>query len=128
MITKEQLFSYSKEALENSYSPYSHFKIGAAISTTNDKIFTGCNIENVSFGLTMCGERVALFKAISEGFSKFDAIAITSNTNTAIFPCGACRQVLFEFSPNIKVYVENDERIYDLTNLLPHSFNSINAI
>lgn len=122
MITKEQLFNASRKALANAYSPYSQFKIGAALSTVDDKIFSGCNIENVSLGLTICGERVALFKAVSEGYNSFDAIAISSNTRDSIFPCGACRQVLSEFTSNLKVFVQDDDKVYNLKDLLPYSF------
>lgn len=89
-------------------------------------MFTGCNIENVSFGLSIRGERVALFKAISEGYNKFNAIAISSDSRRRVFPCGACRQVLLEFSPGINIYVQNDDRTYSLRELLPNSFDSIN--
>ena len=96
------------------------------MSTYNDnKIFTGCNVENISFGLTMCAERIALFKAVSEGYQKFDAIAIVSNIDKPVFPCGACRQVLFEFSPNLKIFINYDEKDYALVDLLPYSFDSI---
>ena len=125
MITKVQLLEASMNALNYSYCPYSQFKVGAVLSTTDDKIFTGCNVENTSFGLTMCAERVALFKAISEGYQKFDAIAISSNNEKPIFPCGACRQMLSEFAPNLKIYIQNDDKNYSLRELLPNSFDSI---
>ena len=126
MITKVQLLEASMNTLKYSYCPYSQFKVGAVLSTTDGRIFTGCNVENISFGLTMCAERVALFKAISEGYQKFDAIAISSNNEKPIFPCGACRQVLSEFAPNLKIYIQNDDKNYSLRELLPNSFDSIN--
>ncbi len=126
MITKQHLIDSARTAVRNSYCPYSRLKIGAALSTIDGKIFSGCNIENVSFGLSICAERVALFKAISEGYSKFESIAIASVNNKPVFPCGACRQVLSEFTPNLKIYVNNDNKIHDLRNLLPYSFDSIN--
>ena len=119
------LMQKAREVLGNSYSPYSKLKVGAALLTEDGKIFTGVNIENASYGLTICAERVAVFKAVSEGFRKFKAIAITSDKGK-IMPCGACRQVLIEFSPNIKVIVGDEKRfeIYELKELLPHSFNN----
>lgn len=126
MITKVQLLEASMNAMNYSYYPYSQFKVGAVLLTTDDKIFTGCNVENISFGLTMCAERVALFKAISEGYQKFNAIAISSNIEKPIFPCGACRQVLSEFAPQLKIYIQNDDKNYSLRELLPNSFDSIN--
>jgi len=104
------------------YSPYSKFSVGAAIRTKDGKIFTGCNVENVSFGLTVCAERIALFKAISEGYSEFDSIGISTSSDTPTFPCGACRQVLAEFG-DIEIYLDNDDKTYHLFDLLPHSFD-----
>ena len=84
----------ARTAMKSAYSPYSKIKVGAALRTKEGKIFTGCNIENVSYGLTICAERVALFNAILEGFDEFESIAITSSSDEAFPPCGACRQVL----------------------------------
>ena len=118
------LIQKAREVLINSYSPYSKLKVGAALLTEDGKIFTGVNVENASYSLTVCAERVAIFKAVSEGFRNFKAIAITSNRGR-IMPCGACRQVLAEFSPHIKVIVgdEKEFKIYELEELLPHSFD-----
>ncbi len=118
------LMQRAREALGNSYSPYSKLKVGAALLTEDGKIFTGVNVENASYSLTICAERVAVFKAVSEGFRKFKAIAITSDRGK-IMPCGACRQVLAEFSPHMKVIVGDKDNfeIYELEELLPHSFN-----
>jgi cytidine deaminase len=110
-------------ALKKAYDPYSHFSVGAAILTKEGKIFTGCNVENISYSLSMCAERVALFKAVSEGFRSFDSIAITSSENKATFPCGACRQVLFEFSPDLNIFIDKDARNYKLSDLLRHPFS-----
>lgn len=126
MIPQQQLIKSAKKALRNSYSPYSKFRVGAAIATFDGEIITGCNVENVSFGLSICAERVALFKAISEGYQKFEAIAVVSNKRECIYPCGACRQVLSEFDPDIKVYVYGDKKTYNLRELLPYSFGTIN--
>lgn len=118
-----KLISLAKQAMKNAYAPYSKFRVGAAILTTSGKIYTGCNIENCSLGLTLCAERVALFKAISEGETNFKAIAIFASRNPA-YPCGACRQVLYEFAPELEVIViENKKpKSYKLNELLPKGF------
>ena len=112
-------------AAKNSYSPYSKYKVGAAILTKNDNVFTGTNVENSSYGLTICAERIALFKAVSEGFKDFKAIAIASKDSA--FPCGACRQALNEFNPDLIVIITDfkKKKIVEtkLKDLLPHSFN-----
>jgi cytidine deaminase len=117
------LLKEARSAQKRSYSPYSNFRVGAAILTNDGKIFSGCNVENVSYGLSICAERVALFKAVSEGNEKFEAIAISGSSKKATFPCGACRQVLAEFSKNMKVYLDNDDKDYQLDILLPHPFS-----
>lgn len=124
---KEDLMALARQAKEESYSPYSHFRVGAALLCDDGRIFTGVNVENASFGLTNCAERTAVFKAISEGCRDFKAIAIASD-DIAAWPCGACRQVLAEFAPHIKVYLiwgdqQSDES--DLSTLLPHGFTSL---
>ena len=118
-----ELIRYAVQAMENSYSPYSHFPVGAAIRAKNGKIFTGCNIENVSFGLTNCAERTAVFKAVSEGVREFDTIAIAGNQIP--WPCGACRQVLSEFAPSIRILLYADHAVTEtnLNVLLPHSIS-----
>lgn len=120
----KKLIKIAKGTLINAYSPYSKLKVGAALLTNDGKIFTGVNIENASFSLTICAERVAVFKAISEGYKNFRAIAITSNKGK-IMPCGACRQVLVEFSPEMEIIVgdENEIEIFSLSALLPEGFN-----
>ena len=112
----------AQEVLKNSYSPYSHFKVGAAIACSDGAIFTGTNIENVSYGLTICAERSAIFAAVSNGHKSFTDLAIASSSGKPAFPCGACRQVLAEFSPNIVIHLENSNKLYTLTDLLPNSF------
>lgn len=107
-------------------SPYSGFRVGAALSTSNDKVFIGCNVENISFGLSMWAERVALSRAISQGYQKFDALAVSSNENKKIFPYGDCRQVLCEFAMNLKICIDYDEKTYELRDLLPRRIDSIN--
>ena len=107
-----------------SYSPYSRFRVGAALLTSTGKVFTGCNIENSSFSLTICAERTALFKAISEGSTRFTAIAIASDTAFFVPPCGACRQVIYEFGPDATVFFQSSKgwKASHITELLPEGF------
>lgn len=123
MQWEKKLINQAKRAMNNAYAPYSKFRVGAAILTTSGKIYTGCNIENASFGLTVCAERVALSKAISEGDANFKSIGIVAEENPA-YPCGACRQVLFEFAPDIEVIIIERGKIkkFKLKKLLPHGF------
>lgn len=122
-VSDDTLLALAREAMERSYSPYSHFAVGAALLCEDGRVFQGCNIENASYGMAMCAERTAVFKAVSEGERRFTAIAIASN-GAAPWPCGACRQVLNEFAPHIRVLVtwgdQSDEAPLDA--LLPHAF------
>ena len=123
------LATRAREAKRNSYSPYSRFRVGAAVLTTDGRIFTGCNIENSSYGLTTCAERTALFKAVSEGERSFAAIAIASDEDTFTPPCGACRQVIFELAGNVDVILTKKNgtyRIEKMAELLPHPFDGKN--
>jgi cytidine deaminase len=127
---RERLFKASRGALLQSYSPYSKFKVGAAIEAIKagaNKIFTGCNIENASYSLSICAERVALFRAVSDGYTSFKAIAISSTSDKPIFPCGACRQVLAEFCriSSLTVYIDKDTSNYKLDELFPHPFKKV---
>ena len=117
------LIEAAKSVLKNAYSPYSEFKVGAAILSKDGKVFTGCNIENVSYSLSMCAERIALFKAVSEGHRSFDSLAISSSGGKAAFPCGACRQVLMEFGGDLRIYLDHDRMSYRLSDLLIHTFS-----
>ena len=112
----------AREAMKMSYSPYSSYPVGAALHCVDGRVFTGCNIENASFGLTNCAERTAMFKAISEGARGFDVIAIAAKTKP--WPCGACRQVLNEFAPDIRVLVTWGDHVEEknLRELLPEGF------
>jgi cytidine deaminase len=116
------------ESQKNSYSPYSNFPVGAALLCDDGEIFTGVNVENVSFGLTNCAERTAFFKAISEGKRGFEAIAIVGG-DTFLAPCGACRQVMSEFcDENFKVIFAKNENEYivkTLGEILPFSFSEV---
>ncbi len=122
-VTDATLRALAREAMKRSYSPYSHYPVGAALLCADGRIFQGCNIENASFGLTNCAERTAMFKAISEGATEFTAIAIAA-TISEPWPCGACRQVLNEFAPGIRVLITWDggEDELSLNDLLPKGF------
>jgi cytidine deaminase len=120
-----KLIKKAETARKKAYVPYSHFRVGAALETKDGKIFTGCNIENASFGITICAERVALFKAIAEGAKKFKRIAIVADTREPCPPCGICRQALFEFAPDIEIVMANvkgKSQALRLTSLLPNGF------
>jgi cytidine deaminase len=102
-MNNDHLLHIAEAALQYAYAPYSRFKVGAALAAKDGRIFTGCNIENSSYGLTLCAERVALAKAVSEGHRDFTAIAVASGSGSPITPCGACLQALYEFSPALRV-------------------------
>lgn len=102
-MTDAELIKESVDARKGAYVPYSEFAVGAALLSADGLVFKGCNVENVSFGLTMCAERVALGRAIADGATKFEAIAIVSESSEPVVPCGACRQVLAEFAPNLRI-------------------------
>jgi cytidine deaminase len=123
----ENLLRAALDAKEKSFSPYSRFRVGAALLTKSGKIYTGCNIENSSFSLTICAERTAVFKAISEGEKEFSSILIVSDDESYCPPCGACRQVLSDFATDIEIIMVNskgDELTRTLTELLPLAFDS----
>ena len=126
-MTYEQLIQKAYEAMEFSYSPYSNFKVGAALLTESGRVYTGCNVEIASFGATNCAERTAIFKAISEGEKTFKAIAVVSSSNDYTFPCGICRQVIVEFGKDIDIIVAKDYDyvVYKIDDLLPKSFTQI---
>ncbi len=133
MTDDKTLMQAAQRARENSYSPYSHFRVGAALLTKSGKIYTGCNIENAAFSATVCAERTAFFKAVSEGERDFEALAIVGGKEgeTADFcaPCGVCRQVIAEFCPeNFRILLGNGEKFqaYTLETLLPFSFTKTN--
>lgn len=97
----------AREARKRAHAPFSRFRVGAALRLTSGEIVTGCNIENASYGLTLCAERVAVFKALSEGLKRFDAIAVVADSPRLTAPCGPCRQILWEFCGDIWVHMEN---------------------
>lgn len=125
---KEKLIKMAIEARKKAYCPYSNFKVGAAALFEDGNIYTGCNIENVSFGATNCAERTAIFKGISEGARTLEAIALIGDTKNFTYPCGICRQVMIEFARNnnIKVYIVKSENEYietTLGELVPGAFS-----
>ncbi len=124
-MKSEDLIEIAKKARENAYAPYSKFKVGAALETKSGKIYTGANVENSSFGLSMCAERIAIFKAVSEGEREFKRLAVVANTKDVVSPCGACRQVMAEFG-NFEVVLANTSgkiKITDVSSLLPGAFD-----
>ena len=125
-VNSQDLIACAHKARENAYAPYSNFKVGAALLGSDGKVFTGCNVENATYGLTVCAERVALWKAISEGEREFTAVAVVSTSNPPAPPCGACRQLLWEFCGELEVTTANTQgvtRSYLMTDLLPHAFD-----
>jgi len=106
-MSEEKLIAAARAARENAHAPYSNFRVGAAVRAKSGRIFTGCNVENASYGLTCCAERVAIFKAISEGERGFDAIGVVTDTETLTPPCGACRQIIWEFCGDVEVVMAN---------------------
>ena len=122
----ENLIKLATEARENAYAPYSRFKVGAALLALNGRVFTGCNVENATYGLTVCAERVALWKAVSEGEREFVAVAVVADGERPPSPCGACRQLLWEFCDDIEVITANlrgGRQSYHLSELLPYPFD-----
>lgn len=125
-MTDRQLVDLAFEMLSKSYVPYSGFPVGAAIYCADGSIFTGCNVENAAYGSTICAERTALVKAVSEGHQNdLERIAVVGNSEDYCWPCGACRQMLYEFNPNITVLVARCDHSFvsaSLGELLPHGF------
>jgi len=123
----KELIIEAIKAKETAYAPYSNFKVGSAILTSDGKVYTGCNIENASFGATNCAERTAIFKAVSEGHKAIEAIAVVGDLNNYTFPCGICRQVINEFAAeNIKIIVaknENEYLVKTMEEILPGAFS-----
>jgi cytidine deaminase len=125
-MTPKALMAEAVKARKRAYAPYSRFAVGAALLAKNGRVYLGCNVENASYGLTICAERNAVWKAVSEGVTEFAAIAVTARDGRGAPPCGSCRQVLHEFAPNAWVYWRDARgRILKrkLTELLPNAFN-----
>jgi cytidine deaminase len=123
---RDRLFSAARRAMKNAYAPYSKFKVGAALVTTKGRIFLGCNVENASYGMTNCAERTAIFTAVAQLGPKMEirAIAVTNNHNAPCSPCGACRQVIYEFGPKAVVFFRgmSGPKELPITALLPEGF------
>ena len=116
------LIEAATKSLKKAYNPYSGLSVGCALKTSSGKIYDGINIENSVFGLAICAERVAVFKAVSEGSVDIEEIAVVASTGKPVYPCGACRQVLFEFNPKTKIYL-SDGKILILSEILPFAFS-----
>lgn len=125
-IDEKRLINKALSAMENAYVPYSHFPVGACAVTADGEEITGCNIENASYGLTLCAERVTLFKAYSEGKKDIVALAVAAKVDEPVSPCGACRQVILELAPKATVYLTNKDgsKVKKMTpeELLPYGF------
>lgn len=122
----EALLAAALAAREHAFAPYSHFQVGAALEDADGVIHTGCNVENATYGLTVCAERVAVFKAISEGARKFRRVAVAADTDSLTPPCGACRQILWEFCGDIEILLVNPRgktETYQLKDLFPKPFD-----
>ena len=112
---------------ENAHAPYSHFRVGAAVEDESGRVFTGCNVENATYGLTLCAERVAIFKGVSEGSKRFRRIAVVADTDRLTPPCGACRQILWEFCGDAELTMANlrgQTETLRLSALLPRAFDA----
>ena len=121
------LIAAATEAHGRAFAPYSKFRVGAALLAEDGTVFTGCNVESASYGLTICAERVALVKGISEGRTRFTAVAVVTDTQRLTPPCGACRQLLWEFAPDATVTLANLAGLtaqYSMRELLPHGFDA----
>ncbi|MBA2173915.1 cytidine deaminase [Halobacillus locisalis] len=125
-MNQQQLIQEAKQIRERAYTPYSKFPVGAALLTEDGTLFTGCNIENAAYPVTCCAERVAIFKAISEGYHRFSQIAVVADTKRPVPPCGSCRQVMSEFfDSNVMIHTSNlngETKSLPMNELLPFSF------
>ena len=123
---RRRLLEAARAVRENAHAAFSRFKVGAALETADGKVITGCNVENATYGLTVCAERVAVFKAISEGYRQFTRVAVVADTEDPTPPCGACRQILWEFGGDLEVILGNlheEKARHRLKDLLPHPFD-----
>lgn len=125
-MTKQELCQKAMDMREMAYVPYSHFPVGAALECSDGTVYTGCNVENAAYGSTICAERTALVKAVSEGHrDDFVKLAVVGNSSEPCWPCGACRQMLYEFAPGLELLVGRGDRTFvslKLSELLPHGF------
>ena len=123
----KQLIEAAQQARQQSVAPFSNFLVGAAVRTENGKIYTGCNIESASYGLTVCAERVAIWKALSEGERNFTELAVVADTETLTPPCGTCRQIIWEFARNADIVFANlqgESEVFHVADLLPRAFDA----
>jgi cytidine deaminase len=123
----DPLISAALQARENAHAPFSKFKVGAAVEDSNGRLHSGCNVENATYGLTVCAERIAIFKAISEGSRGFKRVAVVADTDTLTPPCGACRQILWEFCGDVEIVLANlngKSETLRLGELFPRPFDS----
>ncbi len=124
-MTDRELINLAKEALDRAYVPYSNFRVGAALVTEDGTVFTGCNIENASYGATNCAERTAIFKMVDAGYKSFERIAVVSSRGDITYPCGICRQVISEFAMNATMLFEDEDGTIvkiPMTEILPYHF------
>src|SRR5262245_64461213 len=127
MTAPMSLLDAARAARLNAHAPFSSFKVGAALETQNGQVITGCNVENATYGLTVCAERVAMFKALSEGHRRFTRVAVVADTEAPTPPCGACRQILWEFGGDLEVLLANlkePKGVHRLKDLLPLPFDA----
>jgi cytidine deaminase len=126
-LSVSDLIEAARRARQHAHAAFSNFKVGAALETADGTIVTGCNVENATYGLTICAERVAMFKAISDGHRQFQRVAVVADTQAPTPPCGACRQILWEFGGDLEVVLANLEREtgrHRLSALLPLPFDA----
>ena len=126
-MSETDLLTAARRARENAVAPFSKFQVGAALRTADGHVVTGCNVENATYGLTVCAERVAVWKAVSEGYRAFTRIAVVADTAEPTPPCGACRQLLWEFGGDLEVVLVNLQREtarHRLADLFPHPFDA----
>lgn len=124
-MNREKLIEEARRASQKAYAPYSGFKVGCALLTEDGQVYTGCNVENATYGATICAERVAVSKAVSDGQLKFSQIALYTETDHPVTPCGICRQVLHEFAPEVTVISAcktEEVQKFKLSDLLPYAF------
>lgn len=125
--TKKELIEAARQVREKAYAPYSNFKVGAAVRAKSGKIYTGCNVESASYGLTVCAERVAVWKAVSEGENEFTNVAVVADTEELTPPCGVCRQIIWEFGGDIPITFSNlngKTETVKMSELLPRAFDT----
>ncbi len=126
-MTPDPLIEAARQARERAFAPYSGFRVGAALEAADGRVVAGCNVESASYGLTICAERVALVKAVSDGITSFRRVAVVTDADDLTPPCGACRQLLWEFAPDAEVVLANlrgKVAVYRVADLLPHGFDA----